>query len=244
MSEKLNRCRKELTAAIDRALEDLSVPLHHSPDSTTNLDFDLLTVESLMPSSTELISHRGEPTLPTECFPHQPLTDSTVPEKENPLFKPNLTPLIITSNIPCSKREPLISKENTYLHPPVFMTTPSSFQDKQFFIGKIDERLVKPDASVIATDAPLESSKDLADMSGNAIVCPEEKVQRKPDFDDLQQISRFSIELLPPDEAAAFGQEIRSSFKKILENSPEDEEIIETLLDMEEDYRLNSSTLH
>nr|XP_056711413.1 uncharacterized protein C3orf62 homolog [Euleptes europaea] len=238
MSDKLSRCRRELAAAIDRAMEDLSAPLHHSPDSTTDQDFDLLTVESLMPSSADLISHRGEPTLPTECFPQQSLTDSSVPEKENPLFKPNLTPLIAASNTLSSKREPLISKENTCLHPPVFMT------DRQFFIGKIDERPAKPDTSVTATDVPLECSKDLADMSGNAAVCPAEKVQRKPDFDELQQISRLSIELLPPDEASAFDQEIRSSFRKILENSPEDEEIIETLLDMEEDYRLNSSTLH
>ncbi|XP_054834114.1 uncharacterized protein C3orf62 homolog [Eublepharis macularius] len=236
MSEKLSRCRKELAAAIDRAMEDLSVPLHHSPDSTTNLNLDLLTVESLKPSSADLNTQRGEPTLPIVCFSQQPLTDSSVPEKENPLFKPNLTSVITASNIPSSKREPLISKENTCLHPPVFMT------ERQIFIGKIDERSAKPDPS--ATDVLQECPKDLTDMGGNTAVSPAEKVPRKVDFDELQQISKLSRELLPPDEASAFGVEIRSSFRGVPENSPEDEEIIETLLDMEEDYRLNSSTLH
>ncbi|KAL8212255.1 UNVERIFIED_CONTAM: hypothetical protein K2H54_041386 [Gekko kuhli] len=233
MSEKLSRCRKELTAAIDRALEDLSVPLHYSSDNTTNLDSDLLTVGSLTASNEELISHKGEP---IACFPQQLLSDSSVPEKENPL-KTNFTLLITTSNTP-SKREPLISKENTCLHPPVLMT------DRQFLIGKTDERPAKLDTSVTANDIPPECLKDLADMDGNTDICPAEKVQRKPDFDELQQISRLKRELLPPDEASAFGQETRSSFRRILENSPEDEEIIETLLDMEEDYRLNSSILH
>ncbi|XP_077182197.1 uncharacterized protein C3orf62 homolog [Paroedura picta] len=230
MSEKLSRCRKELTAAIDRALEDLSIPLHHSSDSTTNLDFDLLTVESLMASNEDQVSHKGQP---IACFPQQPLPDSSVPEKENPL-KPNFTVLITPS-----KREPLISKENTCLHSPLLMT------DRQFFIGKTDERPAKPDTSVTATDIPLGCLKDLADMDGIAAVCSAEKLQKRPDFDDLQQSSsRLSRELLPPDEALVFGQETRSSFRRILENSPEDEEIIETLLDMEEDYSLNSSILH
>ncbi|XP_060094805.1 uncharacterized protein C3orf62 homolog [Heteronotia binoei] len=233
MSEKLSRCRKELTAAIDRALEELSVPLPDSSDSTTNLTFDFLTVEALTASNEDLVSHKGEP---IACFPQQPLSDSSVPEKENPL-KPNFTLLITTSNTP-SKREPLISKENTCLHPPVLTT------DRQFLTGKIDERPVKPDTSVTAADIPLECPKDLTDMDGNTAVCPAEKVQRKADLDELQQISRLSRELMPPDEASAFAQETRSSFRRVLENSPEDEEIIETLLDMEEDYRLNSSILH
>lgn len=124
MSEKLSRCRKELTAAIDRALEDLSVPLHHFSESTTHLDFDLLTVESLTATSEDLVTHKGEPIV---CLPQQPLSDSSVPEKENPL-KPNFTLLITASNMP-PKREPLMSKENTCLHPPVLMT------DRQFLIG-------------------------------------------------------------------------------------------------------------
>lgn len=78
----------------------------------------------------------------------------------------------------------------------------------------------------------------------NTAVSPAEKVQRKPDFDELQQISRLSRQLFSPDEASPFNQELRSNFRRVLENSPEDEEIIETLLDMEEDYRLNSSILH
>lgn len=133
MSEKLSRCRKELTAAIDRALEDLSVPFSPSPDNPTNQDCDLSTARPLSPPVADLLGHKGETALPLIYCPQQSLLVSSAPEKENPLLKPNVVPVTTTSHTTtCIKREPLSSKENTWLHPPIFMT------DRQFLISLED----------------------------------------------------------------------------------------------------------
>ncbi|XP_066469345.1 uncharacterized protein C3orf62 homolog [Tiliqua scincoides] len=252
MSEKLSRCRKELTAAIDRAVEDLSVLFHHSPDSATNQNFDVQTTQPLTPPCVDLLSHKEEATPPAVCSPQQSLPVSSAPEKENPFFRPNLTPVTSASNTPCTKREPLTSKENTCLHPPIFMA------DRQFFISledcerwrkghlsKTDERPAKSEAGTAASDVRQETPKDLADMNGDPVIWPSERLQQKSDFEDeLQQICRISSELGSPEEVSALSMDVRSSFRNVPEPSLEDEAIIETLLDMEEDYRLNSSILH
>ncbi|XP_061473745.1 uncharacterized protein C3orf62 homolog [Rhineura floridana] len=250
MSDKLSRCRKELTAAIDRAMEDLSVPSPASPDSTTDQNFDLQTAQLSSPHNADLLSHKGEPTPSVYC-PQSSLPVSSVPEKENPLFKPNLIPLTIASNITCTKREPLTSKENTWLHPPIFMA------DRQFFISpednerwrkghlsKTDERPVKSETSITAGDVPPQSLKDLANTSDNSAVWSAERLHSKTDLEnELHQMSKLSSELFPPDEASVLDLSARTSFRKVLEHTLEDEAIIETLLDMEEDYKPNSSTL-
>ncbi|KAF7249883.1 hypothetical protein EYD10_04288 [Varanus komodoensis] len=252
MSEKLRRCRKELTAAIDRAMEDLSIPFPPSPDPTTDQNSDLLITQPSTPPNTDLFNHKGEPIPPTVCCPQLSPPVSSAPEKENPLFRPSLIPVTVGSNISCTKREPLTSKENTWLHPPIFMA------DRQFFLSledserwrkghlsKTDERSMKSETSVTASDVPPQSPKDLADVGDNSAVWPAEKLPRKSDsVNELQQNSRMSDELFPLDEASALDLDVRSTFRKVLEYSPEDDAIIETLLDMEEEYRLNSSALH
>uniref|UniRef100_A0A8D2Q4P2 Chromosome 3 open reading frame 62 n=1 Tax=Varanus komodoensis TaxID=61221 RepID=A0A8D2Q4P2_VARKO len=132
MSEKLRRCRKELTAAIDRAMEDLSIPFPPSPDPTTDQNSDLLITQPSTPPNTDLFNHKGEPIPPTVCCPQLSPPVSSAPEKENPLFRPSLIPVTVGSNISCTKREPLTSKENTWLHPPIFMA------DRQFFLSLED----------------------------------------------------------------------------------------------------------
>ncbi|XP_063148067.1 uncharacterized protein C3orf62 homolog isoform X2 [Candoia aspera] len=219
MSEKLSRCRKELAAAIDRAMEDLSIPFLSSQDSSNNQDSDLPIAQLSTPPNADIFNPKGEVISPTVYCPQQPSAVSSPPEKENPLLRPNLFPVTVTSSIPCPKREPLMSKENTWLHPPIFMA------DKQYFISledserwkkghlsKTDERSMKSETSIISCDVPPENPKDHEDMSA--------------------------------DESSTVHLGERNSFRKVLEHSPEDEAIIETLLDMEEEYRLNSSTLH
>ncbi|KAL7985931.1 hypothetical protein Chor_011097 [Crotalus horridus] len=219
MSEKLSRCRKELAAAIDRAMEDLSIPFLPSQDTSNHQDSDLPIVQLSTPPNADIFNSKGEVISPTVYCPQPSSAVSSPPEKENPLFRSNLFPVTVTSSIPCTKREPLMSKENTWLHPPIFMA------DKQYFISlqdsekwkkgqvsKIDERSMKSETNIISCDVPPENPKDQEDMSA--------------------------------DEASAVHLGERNNFRKVLEHSPEDEAIIETLLDMEEEYRLNSSTLH
>ncbi|KAM6470751.1 uncharacterized protein C3orf62 homolog [Liasis olivaceus] len=219
MSEKLSRCRKELAAAIDRAMEDLSIPFLSSQDSSNNQDSDLPIVQLSTPPNTDIFNPKGEVISSTVYCPQPSSAVSSPPEKENPLLRPNLFPVTVTSSIPCTKREPLMSKENTWLHPPIFVA------DKQYFISlddserwkkghvsKTDERSMKSETSIISCDVPPENPKDHEDMSA--------------------------------DDSSTVHLGERNSFRKVLEHSPEDEAIIETLLDMEEEYRLNSSTLH
>ncbi|XP_013912633.1 PREDICTED: uncharacterized protein C3orf62 homolog [Thamnophis sirtalis] len=227
MSEKLSRCRKELAAAIDRAMEDLSIPFLPSQDTSNNQDSDLPIVQLSTPHNIDIFNSKREVISPTVYGP-QPSSAISSPEKENPLLRSNLFPVTVTSSITCTKREPLMSKENTWLHTPIFMA------DKQYFISlqdserwkkgqvsKTDERSMKSETNLISCDVPPENPKDHEDMS-----------------------AAFYALFFSVDESSAVHLGERTTFRKVLEHSPEDEAIIETLLDMEEEYRLNSSTLH
>uniref|UniRef100_A0A670YLV2 Uncharacterized protein n=1 Tax=Pseudonaja textilis TaxID=8673 RepID=A0A670YLV2_PSETE len=131
MSEKLSRCRKELAAAIDRAMEDLSIPFLPSQDASNNQDSDLPIVQLSTPPNVDILNSKGEVISPTVYYP-QPSSAVSSPEKENPLLRSNLFPVTVTSSIACTKREPLMSKENTWLHSPIFMA------DKQYLISLQD----------------------------------------------------------------------------------------------------------
>ncbi|KAG8128369.1 hypothetical protein E2320_015219, partial [Naja naja] len=218
MSEKLSRCRKELAAAIDRAMEDLSIPFLPSQDASNNQDSDLPIVQLSTPPNVDTFHSKGEVISPTVYY-SQPSSAVSSPEKENPLLRSNLFPVTVTSSIACTKREPLMSKENTWLHAPIFMADKQyliSLQDSERWkkgqVSKTDERSMKSETNLISCDVPPENPKDHEDMSA--------------------------------DDSSAVHLGERNTFRKVLEHSPEDEAIIETLLDMEEEYRLNSSTLH
>ncbi|XP_032094969.1 uncharacterized protein C3orf62 homolog [Thamnophis elegans] len=244
MSEKLSRCRKELAAAIDRAMEDLSIPFLPSQDTSNNQDSDLPIVQLSTPHNVDIFNSKREVISPTVYGP-QPSSAISSPEKENPLLRSNLFPVTVTSSITCTKREPLMSKENTWLHTPIFMA------DKQYFISlqdserwkkgqvsKTDERSMKSETNLISCDVPPENPKDHEDMSAGKqyVLC---SIAFLNLITSLLCTFFFSV-----GESSAVHLGERTTFRKVLEHSPEDEAIIETLLDMEEEYRLNSSTLH
>uniref|UniRef100_A0A6J0T9K7 Uncharacterized protein C3orf62 homolog isoform X1 n=1 Tax=Pogona vitticeps TaxID=103695 RepID=A0A6J0T9K7_9SAUR len=242
MSDKLSRCRKELAAAIDRAMEDLSIP---SPDST---------VDENLPSTSsneDLLNDKGETTPLNSCYPHPSVPDSPAPEKENPLLKPNLIPETVVSSIPCTKREPLTSKENTLWHPPVFVADSHFFislednERKKDHLRKTDERSMKSETNITASDASPENLKYLADESEDyPVLWPAEMTQQKSILEnELHELSQLSSIQFSLEESSFLDLDV-SNFRKVLEHSPEDEAIIETLLDMEEEYKPNSSNLH
>ncbi|XP_026576812.1 uncharacterized protein C3orf62 homolog [Pseudonaja textilis] len=243
MSEKLSRCRKELAAAIDRAMEDLSIPFLPSQDASNNQDSDLPIVQLSTPPNVDILNSKGEVISPTVYYP-QPSSAVSSPEKENPLLRSNLFPVTVTSSIACTKREPLMSKENTWLHSPIFMADKQyliSLQDSERWkkgqVSKTDERSMKSETNLISCDVPPENPKDHEDMSAGKqyFLCSI----------DLEQTTSFLCTFpSTADDSSAVHLGERNTFRKVLEHSPEDEAIIETLLDMEEEYRLNSSTLH
>ncbi|XP_026529007.1 uncharacterized protein C3orf62 homolog [Notechis scutatus] len=249
MSEKLSRCRKELAAAIDRAMEDLSIPFLPSQDASNNQDSDLPIVQLSTPPNVDIFNSKGEVISPTVYYP-QPSSAVSSPEKENPLLRSNLFPVTVTSSIACTKREPLMSKENTWLHSPIFMADKQyliSLQDSERWkkgqVSKTDERSMKSETNLISCDVPPENPKDHEDMSAGKqhFLC---SIALFKNWIWIKQSAFYA--LFPPtaDDSSAVHLGERNTFRKVLEHSPEDEAIIETLLDMEEEYRLNSSTLH
>lgn len=120
MSEKLRRCRKELTAAIDRAFEDLMAPFHHS-EYCIKQNSDLQTNTPFSLPQMNRVSYRRDPASTLTSYLDQSAPVSCALEKENPFFIPNLIPVSIAHNPLCQKREPLTSKENTWLPSPIFV---------------------------------------------------------------------------------------------------------------------------
>lgn len=115
MSEKLRRCRKELTAAIDRAFEGVS----HSPECPGRQRLEMDSAPLSFPVAVPAV-----PGLP--CRRH-PACSSAAPlapvpcalESEGPAFAPNQTPMSAKPQALCPQRKPLTSKENVLLHPSI-----------------------------------------------------------------------------------------------------------------------------
>lgn len=105
MSEKLRRCRKELTAAIDRAFEGV----RHSQECTGPQRLDA-------PSLTSLPVHRLLCRNPLATCPSAAPGASCAPENENLAFAPHHVPVNAKPQPLYPKRKPLTSKENVLTH--------------------------------------------------------------------------------------------------------------------------------
>lgn len=118
MSEKLRRCRKELTAAIDRAFEGV----RHSQECTGQQRLDA-------PSLTSLPVHRLLCRNPLAACPSAtPFPGvSCAPENENPAFAPHHVPVNAKPQPLYPKRKPLASKENVLMHSSI------SARERQFW---------------------------------------------------------------------------------------------------------------
>lgn len=110
MSEKLRRCRKELTAAIDRAFEVVSHSEQCAGWPWLELDaaplFVPLPVHGLLGQRHPLAASSAPPLAPVPC----------APENEGPASAPNYTPVNAKPHALCPQRKPLTSKENTWMH--------------------------------------------------------------------------------------------------------------------------------
>uniref|UniRef100_A0A8C4Y0X8 Uncharacterized protein n=1 Tax=Gopherus evgoodei TaxID=1825980 RepID=A0A8C4Y0X8_9SAUR len=122
MSEKLRRCRKELTAAIDRAFEDFTAPFCLSEDCLNKQNSDLQTETPSSLPQMNRVSYRRDPISTLTSYLDQSAAVSCVLEKKTPVFIPNLIPVSIAQNPLCPKREPLTSKENTWLRSSIFVS--------------------------------------------------------------------------------------------------------------------------
>lgn len=114
MSEKLRRCRKELTAAIDRAFEGVShsreCPGRQRPEP------DAAPLSFRRPVG-GLLCRRNPLAACSAAAPFAPVL--CVPENESPAFAPNPAPMSAKPHALCPQRKPLASKENVLLLPSI-----------------------------------------------------------------------------------------------------------------------------
>lgn len=111
MSEKLRRCRKELTAAIDRAFEGVS----HSQECSGQRRLEPDAVRLSFPLPVHRLLCRSHPLAAcSSAAPYAPVP--CTPESESSAFAPNQTPVGAKSQALCPKRKPLTSTENVLMH--------------------------------------------------------------------------------------------------------------------------------
>ncbi|KAM5153998.1 uncharacterized protein C3orf62 homolog [Callospermophilus lateralis] len=249
MSEKLRRCRKELTAAIDRAFEGVS----HSQECTG--------LQKLEPGATSLsfslpmhrLLCRGHPLAAcssTALFATAPCAS----ENENPAFVPYHVPVNAKPHALCPKRKPLASKENVLMHSSILAPERSFWRAagdgenwRKESLRKDMERDLKVDSNMLLNNSSQEVTKDLLDMIDHTSIRTIEELAGKLEFEnELNRVcghcqdSPFKEEAwaLLVDESPQKSSDVDTGS---LKQAFDDQNIVETVLDLEEDYNLMTS---
>lgn len=250
MSEKLRRCRKELTAAIDRAFEGVS----HSQECSgrPRLELDAAPLSFPLPVHRLLCRRHPQAACSSSAAPFLPVP--CAPENESPAFAPNHAPVNTKPQASCPKRKPLTSKENVLMHSSILAP------ERQFWraagdgenwrkdsLRKDMEKDLKVDSNMPLSNSSQEVTKDLLDMIDHTSIRTIEELAGKLEFEnELNRVcgrcgdSPFREEAwaLLVDESPQKGPE---SDPGSLKQAFDDHNIVETVLDLEEDYNLMSS---
>ncbi|XP_052576824.1 uncharacterized protein C3orf62 homolog isoform X1 [Peromyscus californicus insignis] len=246
MSEKLRRCRKELTAAIDRAFEGV----RHSQECTGPQRSDASSSLASLPV------HRLPCRNPlAACSSAAPCAGASCsPENENPVFAPHHVP-VNTKPLPLyPKRKPLTSKENVLMHSSILA------RERQFWraagdgenwrkesLRKDMERDLKVDSNMLLSNSSQEVTKDLLDMIDHTSIRTIEELAGKLEFEnELNRVCGRCQD--SPLKEEAWALLVDESPRKALDADPgslnkafDDQNIVETVLDLEEDYNLMTS---
>ncbi|KAM6160310.1 uncharacterized protein C3orf62 homolog [Erethizon dorsatum] len=209
MSEKLRRCRKELTAAIDRALEGVRRSQEPGP------------ALGAMPGHALLRGGRESPAGAPPCGP--------VSAKPHPL---------------CPQRKPLSSKENVLMHPSVWRAAGDGENWREKSLRKDTEADVKVDSNVLLSGSSQEVTKDLLDIIDHTSIRTIEELAGKLEFEnELNRVCGHCQD--SPFQEEAWALLLDESLLKTSDTDPgslkqafDDQSIIETVLDLEEDYNL------
>ncbi|XP_059520730.1 uncharacterized protein C3orf62 homolog [Myotis daubentonii] len=219
MSEKLRRCRKELTAAIDRAWEGVR------------------------------LAQRGALPLPTPglCWPHPPAAPFG-PENEGPAPAPGSA----KPPAPCAPRRPLASKENVLGAPgpapdrPPWSPAPGE-SGRRDGARKDLEKELKVESNLPLSSSSQEVTKDLLDIIDNTSIRTIEELAGKLEFEnELNRVCDSCGDSPFTEEAWALLMD--ESPQKAVEADPsslrrafDDHSVVQTVLDLEEDYHLMGS---
>lgn len=249
MSEKLRRCRKELTAAIDRAFEGVShsreCPGRQRPEP------DAAPLSFRRPVG-GLLCRRNPLAACSAAAPFAPVL--CVPENESPAFAPNPAPMSAKPHALCPQRKPLASKENVLLLPSILAP------EGQFWRAAGDgdnwrkdgqrkdmEKDLKVDSNVPLSNSSQEVTKDVLDMIDHTSLRTIEELAGKLEFEnELNRVCGHCEDLPFREEAWALlmdesPQKASDADPGSLRQAFDDHNVIETVLDLEEDYSLMTS---
>ncbi|XP_016005412.1 uncharacterized protein C3orf62 homolog [Rousettus aegyptiacus] len=245
MSEKLRRCRKELTAAIDRAFEGVS----HSAECPGRQRLELDSAPLSFPVALPGPPCRRHPA----CSSAAPL--APVPcalESEGPAFAPNQTPVSAKPQALCPQRKPLTSKENVLLHPsilaperPFWRAAGDGENWRKDGLRKDTEKDLKVDSNMPLSSSSQEVTKDLLDMIDHTSIRTIEELAGKLEFEnELNRVCGRGED--SPFREGAWALLLDESPQKAsdaadpggLRRAFDDRSVIETVLDLEEDYNL------
>ncbi|KAM9186406.1 LOW QUALITY PROTEIN: uncharacterized protein C3orf62 homolog [Dugong dugon] len=271
MSEKLRRCRKELTAAIDRAFEGVSHSQECSGLQRPELDAPQhsfpLPVHQLLCRRPTLAVCAAAPFVPVPC----------AAENDSPASASNHTTVNAKPHAFCPQRKPLTSKENVLMHSSILaperqfwraagdgenwrkesLSSPSSSFLKELIpqipprpiLGcrKDMERDLKVDSNMPLNNSSQEVTKDLLDMIDHTSIRTIEELAGKLEFEN--ELNRVCVRRdNSPLKAEAWALLVDESPQKAsdadpggLEQAFDDHNIVETVLDLEEDYNLMTS---
>lgn len=246
MSEKLRRCRKELTAAIDRAFEGVSDSQESpgrpwlEPDAAP-LSFRRPVRGLLCPRHPLAACSSAAPFAPVPC----------TPENESPAFAPNPAPMSAKPHALCPQRKPLTSKENVLLHPCILAP------ERQFWraagdgenwrkdgLRKDSEKDLKVDSNVPLSNSGQEVTGDVLEMIDHTSIRTIEELAGKLEFENqLNHVCGRGEDLPFKEEAWALlmdesPQTASEANAGSLRQAFDDQSVIETVLDLEDDYNL------
>ncbi|XP_036905626.1 uncharacterized protein C3orf62 homolog [Sturnira hondurensis] len=246
MSEKLRRCRKELTAAIDRAFEGVSRAQQSAGRQRLGAD----AAPRSFPAAGRGPRCPRHP-LAAACSAAAFAPVPCAPETESPASAPNLAPVNAKPHALCPQRKPLTSKENVLMHSSILAP------ERQFWraagdgeswrkdsLRKETEKDSKVDPNVPLSSSSQEVTKDLLDIIDSTSIRTIEELAGKLEFEnELNRVCDPCKDLPFTEEAWALLMD--ESPQKLSEADPgglrqafDDHSIVETILDLEEDYSL------
>ncbi|XP_055133049.2 uncharacterized protein C3orf62 homolog isoform X1 [Symphalangus syndactylus] len=249
MSEKLRRCRKELTAAIDRAFEGVS----YSQECTgqQRLELSAAPLSSALPVP-RLLCRRHPLAACSSAAPFAAVP--CAPKNENPAFATNHAPVNAKPHALCPERKPLTSKENVLMHSSILAPERESWRTagegenwRKENLRKDMERDMKADSNMPLNNSSQEVTKYLLDMTDHTSIRTIEELAGKIEFEnELNHVCGHCQD--SPFKEEAWALLVDKSPQKATDADPgslkqafDDHSIVETVLDLEEDYNVMTS---
>ncbi|XP_030062639.1 uncharacterized protein C3orf62 homolog [Microcaecilia unicolor] len=252
MSEKLRRCRRELTAAIDRAFEDIVASSffnsQHGHINKHPVGWPVCSTIS-SPKANQLV-YRRNATMVTSCL-NPPFPTCYSLENVKPALQVSHIPMNANQILECPKRRPLTSKENFFIYNSSCvpdrqpMKTPGISDSWRKENVRTDDRCSKAAETNVAFSDCQEITEDLLDITEDTNIWTIEKLTEKLEFEhgmdgvcSCPEASPFKEEMLSLFlDVSTINTTDAESKQEGLKATDEDK-IIETVLDMEEDYNL------